>query len=242
MNVFASPVLTFLRAAVPMWVGTIFVAAGTIGFVATVAEWRAEQRFRRDAVAVEGRVVATSLEAADSRGNSRTRYLVTYRFAGLDGASVERTEEVSVEEWEEMGEGAPIIVRFSPGDPTSARTRADDPTWVQPLVVGALALVALIGIVIALPYWRRAFVLVRLHRSGVRSRATIVEVAPSGVSINRVPQWHVRYEYRDSNGGRQSGTSDLLSPAEAAEWAVGAHGAIRYDRERPSDSVWLGRS
>jgi hypothetical protein len=224
-----------------MWVGTIFVAAGTIGAVATFGEWRAQQRFERDAVLVEGRVVATTFEGASSDGNSRTRYLVTYRFDGVAGAALEQTEEIPVENWEALTEGSVVTVRWLPGDPTSARTRAADPPWVQPLIVGALVLFALIGIVIALPYWRRAIVVSRVHRTGISALATVAEVAPSGTTINRVPQWHVRYEYRDESGVAHQGTSDLLTPAAAAEWRVGDRGAIRFDRERPGDSVWLGR-
>jgi hypothetical protein len=237
-----APLRNFLRTSVPMWVGTIFIAAGTSGAVATFGEWRAEQRFERDAVLAEGRVVATSIEAASSDGNSRTRYLVTYRFAGADGVAAEQTEEISDEAWEALSRGSPIAVRFVPGDPSNARTRAADPAWLKPLIIGALLLFPLIGAAIALPYWRRALVLARLQRGGVAAEADVVEVEPSGTAINRVPQWHVRYEYRDHNGVAQRGTSDLLTPAAAAEWSVGERGAIRYDRDRPSDSVWLGRN
>jgi hypothetical protein len=238
----AAPLLAFMRAAVPMWVGTIFVAAGTVAAVAAFEDWQAERRFERDAVAAEGHVVETSFEPAGRDGNSRTRYLVTYRFAGADGVATEQTEEIAVEDWERLHDGGTVAVRFLPGDPASARTRGADPEWVGPLIVGALTMFALIGAVIALPYWRRLVVLARLQRSGVEAQATVVEVAPSGTTINRVPQWQIRYEYRDSSGVARRGTSDLLSPVEAAAWQVGDRGAVRFARERPDDSAWLGRA
>jgi hypothetical protein len=236
-----APVLVFLRTAVPMWVGTIFVVAGSVGAVASFGEWRAEQRFERDAVLAEGHVVATSLVAANREANARSRYLVTYRFPAADGGAVEQTEEIPVDEWEALTEGDAVAVRFLTDDPASARTRAAEPAWVGPLIVVALASFTLLGVAIALPYWRRALVLARLHRNGIAAYGTVVEVAPAGTTVNRVPQWHVRYEYRDERGAEQRGTSDLLDPAEAAEWRVGDRGAIRFDRERPSNSVWLGR-
>jgi hypothetical protein len=81
----------------------------------------------------------------------------------------------------------------------------------------------------------------RVLRHGVAAEATVVEIAPAGTTINRVPQWHLRYEFRDALGRAQRGLSNYLRPDEAAQWQVGDRGAIRYDRDRPVDNLWLGR-
>jgi hypothetical protein len=228
--------LAYLRTAVPMWVGTIFVVAGSVASVGSLGEWRDARRFERDAVTDQAEVVAKSLEGATRDGNSSTRYLVIYRFTGH-----EQTEEVPLEEWEALSEGDTVTVRYLTSDPTTARTRPSSPAWVPPLVAGVTALFALLGAVIARPWWRRALVLMRVLRHGVAAEATVVEIAPAGTTINRVPQWHLRYEFRDALGRAQRGLSNYLRPDEAAQWQVGDRGAIRYDRDRPVDNLWLGR-
>jgi len=236
VNATTRPLLAYLRTAVPMWVGTIFVVAGSVASVGSLGEWRDARRFERDAVTDRAEVVAKSLEGATRDGNSSTRYLVIYRFAGH-----EQTEEVPLEEWEALSEGDTVTVRYLTSDPTTARTRPPSPAWVPLLVAGVTALFALLGVAIARPWWRRAVVVLRVQRHGVAAEATVVEIAPSGTTFNRVPQWHLRYEFRDALGRAQRGLSNYLRPDQAAQWQVGDRGAIRYDRDRPVDSLWLGR-
>jgi hypothetical protein len=241
VNAVPRPLLAYFRSAIPMWVGTIFVVAGSVASVGSLGEWRDARRFERDAVTEQAELVAKGLTNATRDGNTSTRYLVTYRFAARSGDVLEQTEEIPLEDWEALAEGDTFTVRYLSSDPTTARMRSPTPAWVPPLVASITAVFALLGLAIARPGWRRALVLIRVQRHGVAAQATVVEVAPSGVTINRVPQWHLRYEFRDALGRAQRGTSDYLRPHEAAEWRLGDHGAIRYDRDRPTESLWLGR-
>jgi len=238
----STPLAAYLRNAVPMWVGTIFVVAGSIASLGSVGEWREARRFEREAVTAEAVVLATSIERASRDGNASTRYLVTYRLTPNDGPDVERTEEIPVEHWEQLAAGDAVTVRYRPSDPATARTEPATPVWVPLLVAAATAAFALIGAFIARPGWRRAFVLVRVHRRGVPAQATVIDVAPTGTRVNRVPLWRLKYEFRDERGERHEGVSDYLRPHQAAEWGAGDRGAIRYDRIRPAESVWLGRA
>jgi hypothetical protein len=225
----------------PMWVGTIFVVAGSVGSIGSVGEWRAARRFEREAVTVEAAVVDKSVERANRDDNPVTRYLVTYRFTPSAGGAVEQTEAIAVERWEELAAGNAVTVRYLPDEPSTARTQSATPAWAPPLVAAVTAAFAVLGALIAWPWWRRTLVLVRVHRSGVSAQASVIEVAPTGTVVNRVPQWRLKYEFRDQRGERHEGTSDYLHPHDAAEWRAGDRGAIRYDRNRPVDSVWLGR-
>ena len=236
------PVLRYLRTAVPMWVGTIFVVAGSIASIASVGEWRAARRFDRDAVTAQAAVVDTSLEGASRDGNQSTRYLVTYRFTQPNGAEVEQTEEIPLETWERLAAGDSVPVRYLPDDPGTARTHSATPAWVPPLVAALTAAFAVLGVLIARSGWRRLLVHVRALRNGVAAQATVIDVAPTGVTVNRVPQWRLRYEFRDGRGERHEGASDYLKPYEAAEWQAGDRGTVRYDRDRAADSVWLGKA
>ena len=101
---------------------------------------------------------------------------------------------------------------------------------------------AVLGALIAKSGWRRLLVHVRVQRNGVAAQATVIDVSPTGVTVNRVPQWRLRYEFRDGRGERHEGASDDLKPYEAAEWQTGDRGTVRYDRDRAADSVWLGRA
>jgi hypothetical protein len=237
-----APVVSYARKAVPMWVGTIFVLAGTLASLGSIGEWRAAQRFEREAVTARAAVIGTSLEAASRDGNRSTRYLLTYRFATPSGGEVEQSEEIPVEIWETLAAGDELTVRYLPEDPESARTRSITAAWVPLLVAALTAGFALLGALVARPGWRRLLVLVRVQRHGSIAHATVIEVAPAGIVVNRVPQWRLKYKFRDRHGERHEGESDYMRPEEAAEWRVGDQGVVRYDRDRASDSVWCGRA
>ena len=238
----SGPVTRYLRTAVPMWVGTIFVVAGTLASIGSVGEWRAARRFEQDALTAQAAVVETSLQGASRDGNQSTRYLLTYRFTLSNGAEREQTEEIPLDVWEALAAGDAVTVRYLPDDPATARTRSTTPAWVPPLVAVLTAAFALLGVLIARPGWRRLLVLVRVQRNGVTAQAAVTEVAPAGIVVNRVPQWRLKYEFRDQRGERHEGLSDYLRPHEAAEWQAGDRGTILYDRDSAADNVWLGKN
>jgi hypothetical protein len=235
------PLYAYLRGAVPMWVGTIFVVAGSIAAYGSLGDWRDAQRFEREAETAPAEVVRTSLERASREGNTRTRYLVTYRFASGGREPLEHTEEIPVEQWETLGPGSMLPIRYLSGDPSSARLRPR--AAYEPLILlGVTLAVTILGLAIAVPWWRRAFVLARVLRSGMTTHATVLEVVDSGLRVNRAPRWQIKYEYRDERGALRQGRSDHLAPDEALTWHPGERATVRYDRDRPADSVWLGRS
>ena len=236
------PVFGYVRRAVPMWVGTIFVVAGCIASAASVGEWRAERRFERDAVTAQATIVDLSYESANREDKRSTRYLVTYRFTPPEGTALEQTEEIPLDTWEALDDEDSVTVRYLPEDPRTARTGATTPASVSALVAALTAAFAVLGAAIASRGWRRVLALVRVQRNGAAVQATVIEVAPAGVVINRVPQWRLRYEFRDERGENREGTSDYLQPYEAVEWQAGDRGTVRYDRDRPTDNVWLGKA
>ena len=80
----------------------------------------------------------------------------------------------------------------------------------------------------------------RVTTRGVTTQAVVVAVEPTNVRINRVTQWRIGYEFRDRSGRTLRGESDLLAPQSAQAWSPGDHGTVRYDPDKPEDSVWLG--
>jgi len=231
----------FLRRSVAVWVGVIFMIAGSGGSYSGLNQWRDSRRFKREALPAEATVTAKSLTAASRENGTSTKYSIVYRFTAIDGESIERTEAVSVDDWDRLDEGSAIEVRYLPAAPTRARWRPESPWWVPPLVTGVTGFFVLIGALVAWPGIRRALVVARVQRAGVAVQGTVLKVWATSTTINRVRQWQLSYEFRDRSGRAQRGESDLLAPDEAADWRAGDHGAVRYDRDRPSDSVWVGK-
>jgi len=234
-------VLRFLRRSIATWVGAIFVFAGSAGVYTGLDEWQSSRRFEREALPVEATVIAKSLAAASREAGTSTKYAIVYRFTASNGESIEQTEELPVDEWERLDEGSPLEVQYLPSAPSAARLHRS-PWWVPPLITGAMALFVLIGVAVGWPGVRRALLIARVERKGVAVQATVQNVWATGTTINRVQQWQLSYEFRDGSGVAQRGESDLLAPHEAADWQAGDHGVVRYDRDRPSASVWVGKA
>jgi hypothetical protein len=69
----------------------------------------------------------------------------------------------------------------------------------------------------------------------------VLEVKPSSTKLNSVRQWNIYYRYQDHLGQTHEGRSDPLPPDEAWAWQVGDAGIVRFDQQRPQDSVWVGK-
>jgi hypothetical protein len=81
----------------------------------------------------------------------------------------------------------------------------------------------------------------RLLEHGATTRATVLGAEPTSTRVNGRYLWRVNYQYQDQAGQTHHGTSGLLSQEEALSWRPGALAVIRYDPDRPSTSIWLGR-
>ncbi|HSA61105.1 MAG TPA: DUF3592 domain-containing protein [Nitrospiraceae bacterium] len=235
-------VFTTLRRSFLLWFGTIFLGVGLMAMYFAMDLWRTHQHFEQEAVSVQATILSKSLEKASREGNPRTRYLVTYRFAPTGNPEIDKTSEVSVDEWERLDEGSPLPVRYLPSDPTTTQLDGRGEWW-EPLMLGGFGvLFSLIGIVIAWSDLRHVLLVRRLSQQGLPAEGTIRNVWATGTRINRVTQWKLSYEFRDHMGRIQQGESHLLSPDEAATWKPGDKGFVRFDRSRPHESVWIGRS
>ena len=90
--------------------GLFFVLVGGIFTALGGTKLFAELRYQRDAVHARGTILSKSFERA-SGGKSQTSYLVKYRFATAQGAAVEASDEVDVDQWEELNKGDPFEIR-----------------------------------------------------------------------------------------------------------------------------------
>jgi Protein of unknown function (DUF3592) len=235
-------ILKTLRRSFLLWFGVIFSSVGLMATYGGVEEWRAQQHFEQEAVSAQATVLNKSMEQATREGNPRTKYLVTYRFVPPDGTAIEKVGEVSVDEWERLDEGSSFPVRYLPSDPHTTQTDAATEWWIPLIFVAGGLLFTSIGLAVAWSDLRQVLLVLRLSKRGQPAEATVRKVWPTSTSINRVQQWRLSYEYRDHVGRTQEGESHLLSPEEASEWHQGDKGTVRFDRERPQDSVWIGQA
>lgn len=222
--------------------GGIWLVVGLPFVFSAFHMFRTESRFSEEAASVQGTVLTRDIHRGRStNGGSSTRYEVSYRFTA-DDRTFEHRDRVDVQTWEGLTERGPVEVQYLPDDPTQSRI-AGETDRVGSFIMGGLGgFFAVAGGLIVAYDVRRRLLRARLQREGVSADATVTGVGPTNLSVNRVPQWVIRYRYADSRGRIHTGKSEYLSPEEAQEWKEGDVGRVRYDRQRPAKNVWFGRS
>lgn len=230
-----------LSRAALLWVGTVLFIVGSVLATIGVQEARKEQTYHKQGLTIDALVLDKTIEQAKRGENSSTRYLVTYRFTTAQGETVEGSSEIPVEDWERLEAGQKFPVTYLPDAPASNRPHSEG-DWIAIYVFLAIGGVfTVLGGGLAFSDLRAIVRTIRVSRHGLPTEGTIVSVGPTGTSINRVRQWRIRYRYRDHLGRTQESQSHLLSPDEAAAWREGNAGTVRFNRERPQDSVWIGK-
>ncbi len=236
---------SFIRRHFGLIFGGIWLVVGIPFLLGGVAMWQHESRFAAEAVTVEGKVltrdVRTAQRSSGSGSSTSTEYHVSYRFLTPDGVTREGDSKVDVHVWESLQEQGPVTVSYLPGDPGTNRV-AGEPDRVGPGIMAGLGgFFSLAGSTIVLFTLGKRLSRGRLLRSGMSAEATITAVEETNFSINRVPQWIIRYRYNDHRGRTYEGKSPYLTPQEVNDWKEGGTGKIKYDRERSDKSLWIGR-
>lgn len=80
----------------------------------------------------------------------------------------------------------------------------------------------------------------RLCESGETTQGTVTAIEETSVRINKVRQWRLRYRYRDHFGQEHDGKTSYLAPRVAQSWSQGQGGEVRFEREAPGRSLWIG--
>lgn len=224
-----------------LWVGAMFLLVGIVFTTTGIQELREEKEYEEQGLTVQATVSSKSIERAKRGENSRTRYVIAYQFTTAQGETIDGSAEVPVEEWERLEAGHPLTVSYLSNEPQESRAAGED-DWVTALIFTGLGGVfALLGGGLTFGSLRSIFRALRLSREGLIAEGTILHVGPTNTTINRVRQWRIRYSYRDHLGRTQEGQSHLLSPDEASGWREGDTGTVRFDRQQPAVSVWVGK-
>lgn len=228
-----------------IWFGGIWLAVGVPflagGLYAGWQEFTIDERLEHDGMVARGMVVSKQIRHGSS--GSEPDYKVTFRFNTPDGATIRSEAAVDGQTWDALVEREPVAVRFLPDSPRQHRIpgRQSEHWILAAMFTGLGGLITVLG---GFVVWRatswRAFVQ-RVAREGFRVEAEVVEVRPCNYMINRVRQWMIVYRYRDHNGIEHQGKSPPMAPELAQQWQPGDRGEVRYGRDRPQRSVWVGR-
>ena len=126
---------------------------------------------------------------------------------------------------------------------TPMRDGATSEFVLVPSILGLLLVVNLgvagVGLFIG---WQAAALRHRLLRDGVDATGRVTKVARTMMRIKMRWQYRLHYTYRDSLGRSHAGTSGHMPEHEARSWRPDEIGAVRYDSQRPSASIWIGRA
>jgi hypothetical protein len=221
-----------------LWFGGLWLAVG-LGFLGVgggvgVHRSGLSERLDSAGVRVQGLVLAKEISAPRDRSTS---YNVTFRFEDGNGRVIRGSAKLSEEAWDTLAERGPIEIVYLADRPETYRVFGQDDSELVVAIVFSLvgAVLAVVGGVIV----GKALRLRRVARTGAIALASIVDVRPGRLHINGIPQWEVRYRFRDASGRAHEGKTSM-SPADADSLTPGAARRVRYDARNPRANVWTG--
>lgn len=200
-----------------------------------------ERALKRDGVVSRGTVIERSLnrETSPKKGSeSRTVYMLRYRFPAGSGTSVEGEQALSEATWKRLQRDGPVAIRYLPADPFVNRVDAEPRGGGERLTIAGAAM-TVAGWAFFLP----GLLAVRRTRMILR-RGMVLDAKVARIDERTVrgrKSYTIHYTYRDPAGTAREGKSLPLTAAEAESWKVGASGRVRADPTRPERSVWVGR-
>lgn len=199
---------------------------------------RLDARLDTDGKQVAGVVLGKERSAP---ANGSESYRVIFRFDGPQGESVRGSAEVDAAAWDSVVERGPIDIVYLPDRPGTYRVvgqRREEA--IVAIVFGLLgATLALVGGFVLGAALRNRSRARMLERRGTLTSASVIDVALGNLRINGVPQWTLRYRYRDAQGRTHNGAC-TVAPEDAGRWRAGSVGRVRYDPRKPRSHVWVG--
>lgn len=222
-----------------LWLGVGCLFAG-VGAIVLWTESGREARLARDGTSASAVVLAKTRRGG---ANREPTFSIEYRFAGPDGAPIEYTAKVDAARWRSLSEGQAVELRYVRDEPAMHAFPGErrDQRVIGPVFAALGSVFAIAG---ALILWRaaaRRALIERLRIEGMRVEGEVTEVGPSNFRLNRVPQWAIRYRYRDHAGNTHQGRTPPMPEEDARHWQPGDRGEVLFDTGRPHRHVWLGK-
>ena len=228
-----------------LWFGGIWLLAGLpiclTGLYQGMQHQRISALLDTQGRTVEGMVLTKSITSSGSgnRRNSTPTYRITFRFTTAGGLMTGQAK-VTRNTWDRLVEREPLSVTYLSDELQHYRVEGQASGWTAPvLMTGGGGIIATIGGFLFVRALAGQRARERLQREGIPTEATVSDVQVSNLRINRVNQCVVLYRYEDERRRTHQGKV-YLSPEEAGQWKQGDRAAIRYDRTRPHQSLWIG--
>lgn len=223
-----------------LWLGVGCLFA-VVGAIVLWTESEREARLARDGTSASAVVLAKTRRGG---ANREPTFSIEYRFAGPDGAPIEHTAKVDAARWRSLSEGQAFELRYVRDEPAMHAFAGErrDQRVIGPLFAAVGSFFAVAG---ALILWRtaaRRALIERLRIEGMRVEGEVTEVGPVNFRLNRIPQWAIRYRYRDHVGDTHQARTPPMSQEEARQWQPGDRGEVRFDTASPRRHVWLGKA
>jgi hypothetical protein len=229
-----SSIVPYLWRTPSLWFGAFLLLLGLPFLLLGSALAIDDSRYAVDGATVNAIVLSKDIHRAT--GSSGTSYSVRYRFTLPNGQTLVGSS--TARDWENLVEGGPVTVQYLVSDPSSNRVAhpSDPIADVVFLTVGA-------GVFLGGGYlvWLGTRALRedrRLLRVGREAGAQVTAVEPTNIRINWDLQWVISYAYRDADGKEHKGRSPMMPEAQARKFSRGDHATIRYDPDRPAESLW----
>jgi len=208
---------------------------------------RTEQRFAKEGITVAGTLTNKTVEENREKDRETKKIRITksyyahYSFATKEGVQIQAKDSVDKEVWDGLSDKSPIQIQYLPDSPNSNRV-ARESSIIGGVLLGAFGVLALIIGVYSLGYdIKKRLYAKRLINNGFLTDGTILRVRMGELTINDITQYLVDYSYRDQRGGVFEGRSEHMTPEEASAWKEGDKCKVRFDRDQPSKSIWLGQ-
>jgi Protein of unknown function (DUF3592) len=230
-------IIPYLRRTPLLWIGVIILLPGLVFATLGVALAIQDARFSAGGATAVGIVLSKDIKPATQ--HTSTSYSIRYRFTASNDRTYEGSSTIDVHDWERLVERGPVTVQYLVSDPSSSRlSTAGNLIFEVVFLVIGLALLLVGGYLVV----RSSRTLIedwRLMRVGIEASATVGAVEATNLRINRRVQWEISYAYRDVSGKEYEGRSWTMPEGEARKFRPGDHGTIRYDPERPAQSLWI---
>jgi len=178
--------------------------------------------------------IVTELESAPPESAG----FVRYRFRTPDGREFTGGENVPPHVFARLHVEGAVQVRYLPDRPETHHVEGTESgASTVGLAAGGFLLVGGVLLFSAMRLERDD---ARLRRDGVLVEARVAGVTATTVEIDGVQQGRIEYTFADQQGRPQRGRSRMMPLRDAQSFSVGARGYVRYERERPARSLWLG--
>ena len=230
-------IIPYLLRTPLLWIGAIVLLPGLVFAPLGIALAIQDARFVAGGATAVGIVLSKDLKPATNRAS--TSYSIRYRFTASNDRTYEGSSTIDVHEWERLVERGPVTVQYLVSDPSSSRlSNAGNLVFEAGFILIGLTLILIGGYLVV----RSSRVLIedrRLLRVGIEALATVAAVEATNLRINRRVQWQISYAYRDESGMDYEGRSWMMPEAAARKFRPGDRGTIRYDPQRPAQSLWI---